>query len=122
VTNPRAWLYRTTRNRITDSYRQRQRRAGIVPLTHELDTSWPDTDQEEADHEAVWEEIMAAIDTLPDTQREVFVRNVLEGETLREIAEDMGLPLKTIISRKGYARRRLQSLLEETYEEFFAHE
>jgi RNA polymerase sigma factor (sigma-70 family) len=65
------------------------------------------------------EEIEEALSVLPETQREVFVRNEMEGETLREIAEDLGVPLKTIISRKGYARRRLQDLLRDVYEEYF---
>jgi RNA polymerase sigma factor (sigma-70 family) len=121
LANPRAWLYRTARNRITDIYRQRQRWAGIVAWQPEMEDAWLPADDNEA-NEDIWEEIMAAIDTLPEAQREVFVRNALEGETLREIAADLGVPLKTVISRKGYARRRLQSLLEETYEEFFAHE
>ena len=117
IQQPRAWLYRVTRNRITDYYRRRNGRPPFQDLTPELDPteeyrSYPDPDD-------AWQEIEEALDELPEEQRTVFIRNELDGETLREIAEDIGLPLKTIISRKGYARRRLQVSLQELYEEYF---
>lgn len=117
ILQPRAWLYRVTRNRITDYYRRRNGRPPFLDLTPELDpteeyTSYPDPDD-------TWQEIEEALDELPEDQRLVFVRNELGGETLREIAEDLSLPLKTVISRKGYARRRLQVSLQELYEDYF---
>ncbi|SEP76017.1 RNA polymerase sigma factor [Neolewinella agarilytica] len=120
ILQPRAWLYRVLRNRITDEYRTAARRPAFVDLDEEFDVEeesdgFPDPDD-------TWESIEEAFDLLPPDQREVFVRNELDGETLREIAEDLGLPLKTIISRKGYARRRLQDLLREVYDDYFGEE
>lgn len=120
IQQPRAWLYRVTRNRITDYYRRRNGRPPFQDLTPELDpteayASYPDPDE-------AWQEIEDALNELPEAQRTVFVRNELDGETLREIAEDLALPLKTVISRKGYARRRLQISLQELYEEYFGEE
>lgn len=117
IADPRAWLYRVARNRITDSYRKAARR----PAFHDLSTAEESTTSTDfrGDPDELWEEIEAALDQVPPDQREVFVRNELDGETLREIAADLGLPLKTVISRKGYARRRLQDLLQEVYEEYF---
>ncbi|MTB50553.1 RNA polymerase sigma factor [Lewinella sp. W8] len=119
ITQPRAWLYRVTRNRITDVLRAQARRPAFTDLTPE--NADPDyTDPGEAMDSDYWqEEIEEALSVLPEAQREVFVRNEMEGETLREIAEDLGVPLKTVISRKGYARKRLQDLLREVYEEYF---
>lgn len=120
ITEPRAWLYRVARNRITDGYRQAARRPAFQDLAEDFDTvaetSLP------GDPDELWEEIEAALEQVPPDQREVFVRNELDGETLREIADDLGLPLKTVISRKGYARRRLQDLLQEVYEEYFSED
>lgn len=117
IQQPRAWLYRVTRNRITDYYRRRNGRPAFQDLTPEVDSfahypSYPDPDD-------TWQEIEEALEELPEDQRLVFVRNELDGETLREIAEDLNLPLKTVISRKGYARRRLQISLQELYEDYF---
>ena len=61
-----------------------------------------------------WEELLHALDDLPEAQRNAFVWNELEDMTLQEIADKSGENLKTIISRKRYAvkhlRERLQSL------------
>ena len=119
ITNPRAWLYRVARNRIADLYRSRATRPAFLDVTPETDlpadgTAYlPEVDLRSA--------IEAALDQLPDLQREVFVRNEIDGETLREIALDLGIPLKTAISRKGYARQRLRDILRGAYEEYFGY-
>ncbi|MEM1358410.1 MAG: RNA polymerase sigma factor [Bacteroidota bacterium] len=120
IEQPRAWLYRVTRNRITDHFRRQKGKPAFADLTPEIapeteDRALPNPDD-------TWEDIFAALEELPPNQREVFVRNELDGETLREIADDLGLPLKTVISRKGYARRRLQDLLWEVYDNYFGEE
>lgn len=123
VNQPRAWLYRVTRNRITDFYRRRSGSPAFQDLTEDVDV---DTDDQyayaEADPDDLWADVEEALYLLPDNQREVFVRNELDGETLREIANDLGLPLKTIISRKGYARARLRGLLQTTYDNYFGYD
>ncbi|MBC6995774.1 RNA polymerase sigma factor [Neolewinella lacunae] len=118
ILEPRAWLYRVLRNRITDHYRAQRRRPAFLDLVGDYTAarSW----QPEDDDDLVWAEILRALGELPAEQRDVFVRHEIDGVTLREIAEDLGLPLKTIISRKGYARRRLQHLLREVYEDYFS--
>ncbi|MGB3800570.1 MAG: RNA polymerase sigma factor [Lewinella sp.] len=115
--NPRAWLYRVTRNRLSDHYRRQSARPAFLDLTvadREEAAAAPYTSLQE-----LRDEIEEAIAALPAKQREVFVRNAVAGETLREIAEDLGVPLKTIISRKGYARQRLQANLRELYDDYF---
>ncbi|TXF89121.1 sigma-70 family RNA polymerase sigma factor [Neolewinella aurantiaca] len=121
INQPRAWLYRVTRNRITDYYRRRSGRPAFQDLTEDIDAE-TDEQYSEADPDDVWADIEDALDLLPPNQREVFVRNELDGETLREIAVDLGVPLKTIISRKGYARTRLRSLLQTTYDNYFGYD
>lgn len=120
IAQPRAWLYRVARNRITDLHRRASGRPAFTDLTP--DTEAYDNDINYPDPDDTWGEIETALDELPPNQREVFVRNELDGETLREIADDLSLPLKTVISRKGYARRRLQILLADLYENYFDEE
>jgi len=119
IDQPRAWLYRVVRNRITDYYRRTAGQPAFQDLTPELDVETEDYDFSSTDPDETWAEIEAALEELPPKQREVFVRNELDGETLREIAIDLDIPLKTVISRKGYARNRLQGLLQEVYEDYF---
>ncbi|MEL6143547.1 MAG: sigma-70 family RNA polymerase sigma factor [Bacteroidota bacterium] len=117
IEQPRAWLYRTVRNRLTDAYRARQRQPIFTDLQ---DTDVPEEAFEsEYDADDFWEQLYDALDDLPDKQREVFVRNELEGETLQEIAQTLGEKLKTIISRKQYAKQRLRVTLADLYYDFF---
>lgn len=122
IDQPRAWLYRVARNRITDAYRSRAARPAFRDLDEAMDYFDPDDPSTGIDGLTLREAIEAALELLPPKQREVFERNELGGETLREIAGDLGVPLNTAISRKGYARRRLQEELQELYTEYFGEE
>jgi RNA polymerase sigma factor (sigma-70 family) len=64
-----------------------------------------------------WKELLAALDELPENQKQVFVWNELEDLTLQEIADQTGENLKTIISRKGYAVKHLRKKLAYLYQE-----
>ena len=67
--------------------------------------------------ELFWEELFAALDELPENQRQVFVWNELEDLTLQQIADTTGENLKTIISRKRYAVQHLRKRLHYLYED-----
>jgi DNA-directed RNA polymerase specialized sigma24 family protein len=60
---------------------------------------------------------MAALDELPQNQRDVFVWNELEDETFQQISDRTGENIKTLISRKRYAVQHLRVRLETLYEE-----
>ena len=60
------------------------------------------------------ERLEAAIDTLPDREREVLVLKEFEGLKYREIAELLGIPNGTVMSRLYAARRSLAEKLEAT--------
>ena len=121
-----AWLFRVARNRITDRYRKK-RTSAIEDLAYEEEDGGlgfrdillaDDSDPDLAELKRIfWEELMSGLDTLPEEQRVVFVRNELEEETLQSIADDLGENLKTIISRKRYAVMKLRERLRNTYNE-----
>ena len=117
IEDPQAWLYRSARNRIIDLFRK------IEPVG--LDESDYDRlDDEESPEEDLhlaefFDLLEAALAELPENQRTVFIRNEIDGETLREIADDEGENLKTIISRKRYAVIKLRAALGDYYEEFW---
>ncbi len=121
------WLYRVARNKITDNYRRKspsriddlafadeEGELDFGPLLIDVAAS------PEADYlrELFWEELMRALEDLPENQRQVFVWNELEDLTLQQIADKTGAPLKTVISRKGYAVKYLRKRLAQFYEEF----
>jgi RNA polymerase sigma factor (sigma-70 family) len=125
-----AWLFRVARNRITDLFRSKQRealRSGSTALASEddpepqLDDLLPSPD---AGPEAVYlraalvEELEAALDELPEEQREVFVAHEWMGYSFKEIAEQTGVGVNTLLSRKHYAVLQLRRRLQAIYEEF----
>jgi RNA polymerase sigma-70 factor, ECF subfamily len=56
---------------------------------------------------------VAAIEALPPREREVLVLKDVEGLRYRDIAELVGIPLGTVMSRLYSARRRVALALEE---------
>ena len=63
------------------------------------------------------ERIVAAVEELPEEQREVFLLRQLAKVPFKEIAEMTGVPENTVKSRMRYALERLQEALSE-YEDY----
>jgi RNA polymerase sigma-70 factor (ECF subfamily) len=62
------------------------------------------------------ERISEAIDALPPDQRQVIVLREIEGLSYKEIADIMGIPEGTVMSRLFYARKKLQNALKDQHE------
>jgi len=65
--------------------------------------------------EAIWEAIMEALDELPSEQREIFILNEIEERSFRDIAEETGVSINTLLSRKRYAILALRKKLQRLY-------
>jgi RNA polymerase sigma factor (sigma-70 family) len=123
-----AWLYRVARNRITDLFRKK--RPGTLvddPVAGNDGTSLLFEDllpSADAGPEAAYarsillDELEAAIDELPEEQRQVFVSHEMEGRSFKELAQTTGLNVNTLVLRKHYAVVQLRERLEAIYEEF----
>ncbi len=127
IENLTAWLFTVARNRITDWYRKRKHvpvseNSGNSddegPLTLDELLFDPDDNPERAFWRSmVWSDLGAALDDLPDKQRDVFIWHELEGRSFRDIAELTGEPINTLLSRKRYAVLVLRDRLQELYDE-----
>ena len=123
-----AWLFRVARNRITDLFRSKKREASKEPAvtTEDGETlEWedllpaPDAGPESAYARSVLlEEMDAALDELPEEQREVFVAHELLGYSFKERAEQTGVSVNTLLSRKHYAVLHLRERLQSIYDDF----
>lgn len=121
-----SWLYRVARNRIVDTYRK-QRPETLEDYGYEdeegeivfKDLLLADDGTPESDYlrELFWQQLMEALDELPENQRQVFVWNELEDETFQEIADRTGENIKTLISRKRYAVQHLRKRLAGLYQD-----
>ena len=115
------WLFRVARNRITDLFRKKR------PESFG-DSALPDEDDErlrledllpspDAGPEALYarnvllDELELAVEELPAEQREVFVAHELEGRSFKAMAEETGVSVNTLLSRKRYAVLRLRERL-----------
>ena len=123
-----AWLFRVARNRITDLLRKRRPEAlrndrmvaedGELLLLEDLLPS-PDAGPEAAyARNVLLEELDAALDELPEEQREIFIAHELEGYSFKELAAATGLGVNTLLSRKHYAVIHLRQRLQVIYDEF----
>jgi RNA polymerase sigma factor (sigma-70 family) len=123
-----AWLFRVARNRIVDHWRRRRREEpraedGVDDEEHRarLEEWLPSA---EAGPEAAFarrvliQELADAVDELPDAQRQVFIAHEIDGRSFRELAEETGLSINTLLSRKRYAVLRLRRRLRAIYREF----
>ena len=121
-----AWLYRVARNRIVDRFRKNKSDLFSEVPAGTDDEPWLENilPSLEAGPEAAYarrvlmEEIHAALGELPQLQRDVFVAHELEGRSFRELSEESGTPVNTLLARKRYAVKHLQTRLQTIYEEF----
>ncbi|MBV9624325.1 MAG: sigma-70 family RNA polymerase sigma factor [Acidobacteria bacterium] len=124
-----AWLFRVARNRIIDLFRRkkreavRQQSAGVADhsdsLTLEELLPSPDAGPEGVYMRKVLaEELDAALDELPEEQREAFVAHEIMGYSFQEISARSGESVNTLLSRKHYAVLHLRKRLQAIYDEF----
>jgi len=121
-----SWLFTVTRNKITD--KQRKKKPELLEDLYVSDSDegfeWSDLffdDKNNPESEYMrslfWDALHTALNELPALQREAFVLNEIEGIPFKEIAEQTGDTINTLISRKRYAvlhlRERLGTLKNE---------
>jgi RNA polymerase sigma-70 factor (ECF subfamily) len=113
-TNFRAWMYRIVRNTFLTS------RSGLsvkmtLPLDREEDAVGSPSDTPEAVLLAHADQQMVqnALELLPVPFREVILLCDIEEMSYQEIAEIVGIPIGTVMSRLSRARKSLRELLAE---------
>ena len=112
------WLFRITMNLSLDRKRQRVARAKSLGAEDVPPEEWertavatdvsPDDEAASAERRA---RIGRALDTLPEHHRSIIILSDIEGLSYREIADVLGIPMGTVMSRLHNARKRLREAL-----------
>jgi RNA polymerase sigma factor (sigma-70 family) len=121
-----AWLFRVARNRIIDRFRKKREvqlpeLPGDEGEEHWLDEVLPTP---EGGPEAAYarrvllDELLAALEELPKEQRDVFIAHELDGRSFKELADESGVAVNTLLARKRYAVLHLRKRLQTIYNEF----
>jgi RNA polymerase sigma factor (sigma-70 family) len=123
-----SWLYRVARNRIIDLFRKKRPESlREIPLDKDADQALLLEDllpSPNAGPDALYarrvllEELDDALQELPEEQREVFVAHEIEGRSFKQLADETGLSINTLLSRKRYATLHLRRRLRAIYDEF----
>jgi len=127
IENIASWVFTAVRNRIIDTYRKK-RTANFSDMNTEAqmddgvelfenyiaDLSYsPETDLV---RRTIWDAVQEALKELPAEQREVFEKNEFEGISFREMSEESGVNINTLLARKRYAVLHLRQRLADLYD------
>jgi RNA polymerase sigma factor (sigma-70 family) len=121
-----AWLFRVARNRMVDLFRSKKSTSLNEPVSSEedgatLEDLLPSAD---AGPEAAYarnlllDALDEALEELPKAQREIFIAHELMGQSFKEISEESGVSVNTLLSRKHYAVTHLRRSLQSIYENY----
>ena len=122
-TNIRAWLFRILTNTFINSYRKKSQEPERVDLPEVEDfyflsqaarnNELGEDPESQILSKFAYNDIMAAIDRLPEEFRLVVVMNAVEGFAYQEIADILNIPIGTVRSRLYRGRKVLQKHLYE---------
>lgn len=116
------WIYRITVNKCLDHLRAqgRQKRQGVFSIFFQGEPAYEkpvfDHPGVKLEHKENAKYLFAAIDTLPDNQRTVFVLVHVEDLPQKEVAEIMNVSVKAVESLLQRAKANLRRKLGDIYE------
>jgi RNA polymerase sigma factor (sigma-70 family) len=108
---PLAWIFTIAKNECRMLFRSRK---------HEADVSFEDVEESQAadfcpqlENAADRETLNAALGILGEDERNIVLLHASSGMKHREIADAMGMPLSTVLSKYNRAMKKLQKYLRE---------
>ncbi len=104
----RNWVYRIATNVALDALRREKETVDVDALPLAAPGAGPEA-AVEGKERGEW--VRQAVLALPPASRTALVLREYEGLSYREIADTLGIPIGTVMSRLNYARTRLRESL-----------
>lgn len=113
-TNFRAWMYTVIATTAIDLARKKQSRVQEATLTQARETKAPSTASAESSFldETTDPLIYAALESLPQSQRDVLWAIVIDGCSYKQVASRYNIPVGTVMSRYNRARTKAAKFLQ----------
>lgn len=111
IENFPSFIYQSVRNACLSYLRNRYETVSESEI--------PEAGEEEIDTSIRDARIWRAIDDLPRKCREIFLMSKRDGLTNEEIAEEMGISIKTVKNQMTKAYTRLREALSDNHKPFF---
>ena len=108
----RRWMFVILRNIWKNGLRARSRE-DVLEAAGELTTAPEQSPENSLLRRALQIEVRSALDSLSEAHREIIVLRDMEGLAYEQIAEILGCPAGTVMSRLARARTRLRDILSE---------
>ena len=122
-TNARAWLYAILFNAARSSFRRQRRdrrleeRYAREPLPQAVAEGAIPTGGAAGEGQPISRPLLSLLASLPASYRAVVEQVDIEGRSYREVADRLGVPVGTVMSRLHRGRRRLRAAIDRGAEE-----
>ena len=113
--NIKAWLHMIAKNKVIDHYRKRDR---VMPMMVDAEESYYDilddidSMQIEMEKERSLSDLAQLVELLPEDQKRVLKRFMLDEVAFKDIAEEFELSINTVLGQKRYALINLNKLIK----------
>lgn len=105
----KAWLFTIQHNLFVDRIRQQKRRG--IHVGTEMLAEWASS-EDLSDEQTGRQDILAALDALPEEQRSVMLLVSVEDLSYEEAARALAVPVGTVMSRLSRAREKMRRFME----------
>lgn len=100
------WACGIARFEVLKLYRQRRKQGGLVLSDDIVEAISHEYDRQQATHDARREALVECLKELDDEQRQLLAQRYGQKVTTRELAEQLGRPVRTLYKALDRARKR----------------
>ncbi len=115
-----SWMFRIIHTQRIDMTRSKRSRSVHVPLEERMFKSNGTGGKNKMESSIMLRQVLQAMEQLSEIDRAVLALVCIEGQSYKESAATLGLPMGTVMSRLARARKRLHELVNS--KDTFVHE